>query len=75
MVEQFTGKTSCSIIQTGFYDVGSFRCVVGFSHSVPPLFFEKLKIGVSRIASVLRNRAGFGEGTPQQDSMGGQIER
>ena len=28
-----------------------------------------MKIGVSRIASALRNRAGFGEGTPQQDSM------
>ena len=28
-----------------------------------------MRIGVSRIASALRNRAGFGEGTPQQDSM------
>jgi len=32
-----------------------------------------LKIGVSRIASALRNRAGFGEGTPQQDSMNGKM--
>lgn len=28
------------IVQTVFYNVGSFRCVVGFCHSVPPLFFE-----------------------------------
>ena len=29
------------IVQTGFYDVVAFRCVVSFGHSVPPSFLKK----------------------------------
>ena len=34
-------------VQTRFYDVGSFRSVVGFGHSAPPSFV-KMVVGVCR---------------------------
>ena len=66
MVEQFTGKTSCSIIQTGFYDVASFRCVVGFCHSVPPSFFENRKSALAVSLPLCGTEQGLGKALPNK---------